>query len=42
MVAVVVVVIDDGADLEHKVTGQEVVFQQNPVLYKRRLELVYF
>ena len=32
MVAVIVVVVDEGADLVLKVAGQEVVFQQDPVL----------
>ena len=33
VVAVVVVVIDEGADLAFQVAGQEVVFQQNTVLH---------
>ncbi len=33
VVAVVVVVIDEGADLPFQVAGQEVVLQRNPVLH---------
>ncbi len=33
MIAPVIVVIDEGADLTFQVAGQEVVFQQNPVLH---------
>ena len=33
VVAEVVEVIDEGADLSFQVAGQEVVFQQNPVLH---------
>ena len=34
MVAVVIVVIDEGADLALKIIGQVIVFQQNPVLHR--------
>ena len=34
MVALVVVVIDEGPDLMFEITGQIVVFQQNPVLHR--------
>ena len=34
VVAVVVVVIDEGADLALQVAGQEVVFHENPVLHR--------
>ncbi len=34
VVAMVVVVIDEGADLAFQVAGQEVVFQENPVLHR--------
>ena len=32
VVAVVVIVIDEGADLPFEITGQVIVFEQNPVL----------
>ena len=32
--SMVVVVIDEGADLPFKVAGQEIVFQENPVLHR--------